>query len=247
MSYQLQEKNKKIIFSALITSVLITIVIIIWLFFPKSNSVPTQNFTNTEQTSVFPLFTDENAAYVYYLECTISEIKEETIEYPHDGLEKNLIFKLLAKCFYPDNQDNMQEVWVPLGTVMEDNNETYVAYGSRSRPRPIIPEFGTGQRLKELIEENYATNNNITDTIQITQGDRLLLSLIKGENAMAQENVNSPNGTSDFIYYGSGFTKTLTDANFDSFIQTGNTKDLPRLSNGEPLLPILRAEYLGNN
>ncbi|GIK83539.1 MAG: hypothetical protein BroJett025_01610 [Patescibacteria group bacterium] len=243
------EQYKKYLVSAFF-SVVVLFVLVAAYFLLSNRGFYSQKepIDNLQRNSYFPLYADQDSNYVYVFECEISEITDENIKFEFgDGQFDYVNIKSLAKCKYNDSNEKTQELWAIIGAVIDKEDGSYIAFGDRSYNFTIMPQFATGTKLRQMLEEYVIEVGKFDESAKLGEDDILQLLIVNGENQMAQINTTEPNGTSDFVYYGSGLTKSWNTDDFIQFIKTGNPKLLPKLPDGRPFIPALRVSYKVDN
>lgn len=239
------EKNKQLIKVALLCLIFLTIIVgvIIYILPTKAPKKASDSTVSIKKVLGFPLTTSESAGFAYRFYCTTNKINNENTEFIYgEGKFDHITFKLTADCTYKDITNEEQKIVVPLGSIIENENGSFYAYADKSfYAYPVeIPSLLTGEKIKDRIEEYVNTNYNRETEFSLDLGTLLKITIINGENKFANANTLEPNGSSDFIYYGSGFTKSWKNMDFEQFIKTGNKQFLPELPDGRKFIPALR-------
>ena len=90
-------------------------------------------------------------------------------------------------------------------------------------------------KWSEYLNKHYDNSKQI----EVDKGDLVSLNLVQPGNEIVNQNIISPNGTSDLVY-GKGFAQHI---DLKSFYDTGDLSNLPIINN-KPLLPTLRVNFL---
>lgn len=237
--------NKKYVLLSLVSVVFIFLVLGT-LFLLNKYPFQQENESLTQpKLSFFPIETDAGSNFAYSFECEVKDVQNTNIEYRFgDNKHDYVLFRSLASCSYLDSESNEKSIYVALGSVVESDEGFFIAYGDRSINFPIWPEFATGEKLNEMLENYFKEIHALDYDPKIGQGDTIRVTLIKGENTMAKINSEEYNGTSDYVYYGFGLTKSWEETSFDNFVNTGNPEYLPKTTDEKAFVPALRITYV---